>query len=54
VLVGADKGKILRAIRTFTPEKERASVFGKVGASARIAKILQNMSDPSKYIRGGI
>jgi len=41
VLVGADRERIAEAIRTFSPEKMRSMIFGKVGASGRIAEILR-------------
>lgn len=40
VLVGADRGKIVEAIRMCTPENERSMIFGEVGASGRIAGVL--------------
>ena len=39
VLVGADGGVILEAIRTFSPGKERSMIFGEVGASRRIGSV---------------
>jgi UDP-N-acetylglucosamine 2-epimerase (non-hydrolysing) len=40
VLVGADRGKIVEAIRIFAPENERSMIFGEAGASGRIAGVL--------------
>ncbi len=44
VLVGADRGKIAEAISVFLPAKERSMIFGEVGASGRIAKVLGRWS----------
>ncbi|NMC73700.1 MAG: UDP-N-acetylglucosamine 2-epimerase (non-hydrolyzing) [Geobacteraceae bacterium] len=44
VLVGADRGKISEAIVAFSPEKTRSMIYGEVGASGRIAKILGRRS----------
>jgi len=40
VLVGAEKGKIVEMIRTFSPKNKRSMIFGEVGASGRIAGII--------------
>ncbi len=42
VLTGADREKILDAVRHFSPGKERSMPFGKIGASGRIAEILDS------------
>lgn len=42
VLVGAKREKIVDAIRTLSPEKERSMIFGEAGAGARIAAILRD------------
>jgi UDP-GlcNAc3NAcA epimerase len=43
MLVGGDKGMIMDAIRTFSPTKQRSMIFGKVGASGRIAALLGDL-----------
>jgi len=40
VLAGADREKIVDAVRHFSPGRERSMPFGKVGASGRIAAII--------------
>lgn len=40
ILVGADRGKIANAVRHFSPSGERGMVFGKPGASRRIAGVI--------------
>ena len=45
VRVGADRGKIVEAIRTFLPEKERSMIFGEAGASGRISALLRSSYD---------
>lgn len=40
VLVGSDRGKIVEAIMSFSPRKKRSMIFGEVGASGRICRIL--------------
>jgi UDP-N-acetylglucosamine 2-epimerase (non-hydrolysing) len=46
VLVGAERGRILQAIRSFNPEGGQRLCFGEGDASSRIAQIL------SEYCRG--
>ena len=40
VLVGADRGKIVEAIREFEPAGLQREVFGTVGASGRIVRVI--------------
>jgi len=45
VRVGSDRGKIMAAIRTFSPEKEGSMIFGEAEAGGRIAGILRSSYD---------
>jgi len=42
VLVGAEKEKIVKAIREFEPETEQRDVFGKGDASEKMVRIIEN------------
>ncbi|EJG06776.1 UDP-N-acetylglucosamine 2-epimerase [Methanofollis liminatans DSM 4140] len=45
VLVGSDYDAIVRAARTFAPERERSDVFGKGEAARAIAAVIGQMED---------
>jgi UDP-N-acetylglucosamine 2-epimerase (non-hydrolysing) len=40
VLVGADREKIVDAVKHFSPSGKRSMVFGEVGAAGRIAGVI--------------
>ena len=40
VLVGTDEGRIVEAIKAFSPRKKRSMIFGEVGASGRIVGVI--------------
>ena len=43
VLVGADRRKIMEAIREFAPAGSQRDVFGTVGASGRIVEVIETL-----------
>jgi len=47
VLAGADREKIVDAVRHFSPGRERSMPFGEVGASGRIAAIISGFPGKS-------
>jgi UDP-GlcNAc3NAcA epimerase len=45
VLVGADKGKIIKATRSLVPTGAQGDVFGSEGASKRILQLAQSLNN---------